>query len=302
MTTEQRPQCLLDPSEYTESMVHLGRVQLHVVQAGPKDGPPVVLLHGFPEMWFSWRYQIRALAAAGFRVIAPDQRGYNTSDKPGAVADYAVQTLAMDVADLVTALGYEQVSLVGHDWGGAVAWMVASLPQTAQVVRRLGILNAPHPALFLDQMSLKQLRKSWYMFLFQLPAVPEWLISRNNFKLLRGMLRYSGYQRPVMSEAEYQIFAAAFMQPGALTAAINYYRAALRGNPLALKRQVQPVSCPTLLIWGEKDVALGKELTYGLSPLVPRLRVQYIEDAGHWVQQEKPEDVNRHLLQFLQAE
>jgi pimeloyl-ACP methyl ester carboxylesterase len=151
-------------------------------------------------------------------------------------------------------------------------------------------------------MSLKQLRKSWYMFLFQLPAVPEWLIRRDNFKVLRGMLRYSGYQRPVMSEAEYQIFAAAFMQPGALTAAINYYRAALRGNPLALKRQVQPVSCSTLLIWGEKDVALGKELTYGLSPLVPRLRVQYIEDAGHWVQQEKPEAVNHHLLQFLQAE
>lgn len=285
----------LYPSRY----VTANGLRFHYVENGPKEGPPVLLLHGFPEFWYSYRHQLAALGQAGYRAIAPDLRGYNLTDKPSGIENYVVQKLSDDVVELTHALGYEKLTLVGHDWGGAVAWATASSPQHNHVIERLIVLNAPHPATFLKRMSLQQARRSWYMLLFQLPFLPEHLLSRNSFEGMRRSLRSSAYVRGSFSDADLDRFVEAMARPGALTAALNYYRAIRLQNPLTLDKQLVPVPAPTLLIWGERDIALGKELTYDLSSWVPNLRIEYLPDAGHWVQQEQPEQVNRLMLEFL---
>lgn len=287
------------PAEFTARTLLANGLRFHYVECGPASGPPVLLLHGFPEFWFSYRVQLQILGAAGYRAIAPDLRGYNLSDKPSGVHSYTTQLLTADVAAIVRALGYERVTLVGHDWGGAIAWLTAAQPATRDVVERLVVLNAPHPASFLGKLSLAQLKKSWYMFFFQLPLLPEHWIKRDGFALMRRILRGSAHVRSAFPDAVIDRYVEALAQPGALTAAINYYRAMLRQDPRRLKTSVEPIRVPTLLIWGERDTALGKELTYGLEPLVPDLRIEYIPDAAHWVQQEQPEQVNALLLAFL---
>lgn len=278
--------------------VTAGGLRFHVAEAGPIDGPPVLLLHGFPECWYSWRRQLPALAKAGFRVMAPDLRGYNLSDKPVDVSAYGAEQLTGDVVALSKALGYQRLDVVGHDWGGAVAWLTASFPATRHVVRRLFVLNAPHPALFLSQLSLQQLRRSWYMLMFQLPHVPEWFLSHNDWANLRKTFAHTRLLRQNVTDEDFAVYRRAASQPGALSAMINYYRAALRQDPRKLAQRCQPVEAETLLIWGEQDVALGKELTQGLGKLVPKLRVEYL-DAGHFVQLERPDDVNRILVESL---
>ncbi len=285
-------------SEIRHHTVTAGGLRFHVAESGPEDGPPVLLLHGFPECWYSWRRQLPALAAAGFRAMAPDLRGYNLSDKPSHVADYAPKKLCADVVALSNALGYKRLDVVGHDWGGAVAWLTASFPETRHVVRRLLVCNAPHPALFVDQLSLSQLRRSWYMLLFQLPHLPEWLLSHDDYAYLRKIFAHTQALRQKVTDADFAMYKAALQQPGALTATINYYRAALRQNPLTFAKQVEPVAAETLLIWGEQDVALGRELTEGLGKLVPRLHVEYLP-AGHFVHLERPDEVNRLLVEYL---
>jgi pimeloyl-ACP methyl ester carboxylesterase len=289
----------LDPA-FESSFVQASGLRFHVVACGPKDGPPVLLLHGFPEFWYSWRHQLRALSQAGYRVFAPDLRGYNLSDKPQGVASYRTRILMDDVVALVGALGYSAVDLVAHDWGGAIAWSVAASAEHRHVVQRLAILNAPHPLLFLRRLSLAQLRRSWYMLFFQLPSLPEHLLSKDGFVNLRRMLAKSA-ERGTFSKDDLDRYVEAMSQPGALTCAINYYRAMLRQNLGAELRRLStiPASLPVLLVWGERDTALGKELTYDLHPLVDNLRIEYIHDAGHWVQQERPEAVSRALLAFL---
>src|SRR5512147_1596019 len=168
--------------ELEHSTIKTNGIQHHVVQAGPKSGIPVVLLHGFPEFWYGWRKQITALAAAGCRVIVPDQRGYNLSDKPKGVKAYGVFTLVDDIIGLIDALGYEKVNLVGHDWGAGVAWILAILHP--ERLHRLSIMNVPHPAVmrrFLMR-DLEQIRRSWYIFLFQLPWIPETGMRRDNWR------------------------------------------------------------------------------------------------------------------------
>jgi len=294
------PAAPIDGAEFESSFVQANGLRFHVVSSGPKTGKPVLLLHGFPEFWYSWRHQLRALAQAGYRAIAPDLRGYNLSDKPSGVANYQTRILMSDVVALVAALGYTTVDLVGHDWGGAIAWAVAASSEHRQVIRSLAILNAPHPAAFVRRMSLSQLRRSWYMLFFQIPSLPEHLIRKDGFALLRRMLSRSA-QPGTFSAPDLDRFVEAMSQPGALTCAMNYYRAMLRQNLVAELRRLStiPASLPVLLVWGERDVALGKELTYDLHKFVDNLRIEYVPDAGHWVQQESPETVNRALLQFL---
>ena len=286
----------LYPSRY----ITANGLRFHYVENGPADGPPVLLLHGFPEFWYSYRYQLAALGQAGFRAIAPDLRGYNLSDKPNGVRNYIVPTLLDDVAALVHGFGYEKINLVGHDWGGAIAWATASSPQHQQVVERLIILNAPHPAAFLNRMTAAQLKRSWYMLLFQLPILPEHLLSRNSFEGLRRALAGSAHVPGSFGAQDLDRFVEAMARPGALAAALNYYRAMRLVNPVSLPKRLIPVAAPTLLIWGERDTALGKELTYDLSRWAPDLRIEYLPDAGHWVQQEQPERVTRLMLEFLQ--
>lgn len=275
------------------------QVTLHVVLAGPKNGKPVILLHGFPEFWWSWRYQIRPLAEAGFRVIVPDMRGYNTSDKPVGVRAYRMENLVSDVAGLVRAFGYERTHLVAHDWGGLVAWSVAA--SRPDVVDRLVTMNAPHPTLFQRELrSRAQLKKSWYVFAFQLPWFPEKRLQER--KTLERAFRGWSRRREHFDDAAITRYADAIREPGAASAMVNYYRAAFRSfvtRDVLRGLRLPSIAAKTLVIWGMDDRALGPKLIVGLEPHVPHLRIERIAEASHWVAQDAPEKVNALLLGFL---
>ena len=278
----------------------LGDLRLHFVEAG--EGPLVVLLHGFPEFWYSWRYQLPALAAAGYRVVAPDMRGCNLSDKPAGVDAYRLSALTGDVARLIAACGAERATVIGHDWGANVAWAFAA--RYPEVLDRLVIMNAPHPLRIAEGWrTWRQLRKSWYVFAFQLPWLPEFLLRRFDYRALRTVFHRDPLRSGSFSEEDIDRYIEAIAQPRALTAAINYYRAALRRNPCAMLRQRQGLSrridAPTLVLWGEHDRYLGSELADPPAALVRHCRVVRFPDASHWVQIDAHERVNEELLAFL---
>ena len=271
-------------------------LRMHAAHAGPEDGEPVILLHGFPEFWYSWRFQITALAEAGYRVIAPDQRGYNLTEKKGP---YKVENLVRDIANLQDALGIARSHIVGHDWGGVVAWAFAGFEpgRTATLVS----MNAPHPGAYTltCRKHFKQVKMSWYIFFFQLPWLPERMISKDNFKNLDAMFR--GIPKDLMTRDDIALYKEALGQPGALTAAINWYRAMGRRLLRSFGRPPRVnIKAPTLVIWGERDIALCKENNDPLPKFVPDLRVEYLPKATHWVQMDHPDEVNRLMLGFLQ--
>jgi pimeloyl-ACP methyl ester carboxylesterase len=275
-------------------------VRLHYVESGPAGGPPVVLLHGFPEFWYGWRHQIPPLAAAGFRVIAPDLRGYNRSEKPPGVGGYGVATLSADVAALIRHAGADQAAVVGHDWGGVVAWDLAM--RRPELAARLAVMNAPHPAALARALRRPaQLGRSWYVFAFQVPRLPELLLAARNFRVVREVFRREPARPEAFTPVDIDRYVAALRRPGATTATINYYRAAVRERLQAGLRppEVAPIAVPALLIWGERDPHLGVELTEGLDAWVPGIRVERIPEASHWVQHDAPERVNRLLTAFL---
>ncbi|CAA9460301.1 MAG: Epoxide hydrolase [uncultured Rubrobacteraceae bacterium] len=274
----------------------LGGVRLHYVEAG--EGPLVVLLHGFPQFHHMWRFQIPVLVDAGFRVVAPDMRGYNLSDKPDGIEHYRIETLARDVEQLIAERGEERATVIGHDWGAIVAWFVAM--QHAKRVEKLAILNVPHPARFLyDGLSMpKQILKSFYVFFFQIPRLPEKLLSANDFAVLRAGFRRDAARHGAFSEEDVERYVEALARPGALTAAINYYRALFRG-PSKTREKLRKIEAPTLVIWGEKDAFLSRELAEPGPLWVPNLRVERLPEASHWVAEDRPEEVNALLLSFL---
>jgi pimeloyl-ACP methyl ester carboxylesterase len=271
-------------------------VRLHVVEAG--TGPLVVLLHGFPEFWYSWRKQIPALAGAGFHVVAPDMRGYNLSDKPRGVRAYRAELLSRDVARLLDHYRASRAYVVGHDWGAAVAWSFAmAYPERLE---RLAILNVPHPVMFLRGLRTpRQLRKSWYVFFFQLPWLPELLTRARDYAFVRSAFR-GVVQRGSFSSEDVQKYIEAIAQPGALTAGINYYRAFVRYGRGAM-RQLRRIEQQVLVIWGEGDRYLGRELADPPREWVPNARVERLSGASHWVQNDEPEKVNKLLINFLSA-
>jgi pimeloyl-ACP methyl ester carboxylesterase len=284
----------LPADPWTHHVADVGEIRLHYVEAG--EGPLVVLLHGFPEFWYEWRHQIPALAAAGFRVVAPDMRGYNLSDKPEGVERYRVELLVEDVAGLVRHLGAERVHVVGHDWGGIVAWYFAML--RPELLDRLVVLNAPHPAAFAREIvKPDQMLRSAYAGFFQLPAVPELALRAGDFALLERVLRTEPARPGAFTDADVERYKEAFAQPGALTASLNYYRAFARRD----KPAVRAIAAPTLLVWGEKDPHLVVRLTEGLEEWVPGIRVERIPEASHWVAVDEPERVNRLLAGFLRG-
>ena len=255
----------------------------------------MVMLHGFPEFWYSWRHQIPAFAS-DYKVVAPDLRGYNQSEKPADKEAYQLSILVEDIKGLIQGLGYERCILIGHDWGGAISWSLAdSYPE---LVERLIILNMPHPARFLEGLkTIPQLLKSWYIFLFQLPLLPEWLLSRRNFETVIQMFRQTSVNPKAYPAADLDAYRHALAQPGAVKAMVNYYR------NLFQQRAEHPVwttiTVPTLLIWGENDAALGKELTLGMEPYVSDLTLRYIPNCSHWVQREQPELVNQYIHEWI---
>jgi pimeloyl-ACP methyl ester carboxylesterase len=286
-------------------LVNTNGITLHTIFAGPQDGEPVLLLHGFPEFWYGWRHQIGFLAKQGFRVIAPDQRGYNRSDKPASVNQYRIGELARDVEGLITALGYQQVNLIGHDWGAAVAWWVATI--FPERLKKLGILNVPYPTLMGQAYrsgQLRQLLKSWYIFYFQVPLLPDTGLRILNYYFLEMMLKRSS-QPGTFTDEDLERYREAWAQPGALTAMLNWYRAAMQtGGPFAggddLRTPVR-IKTPTLMLWGERDIALDKSLAQPSIDLCDNGRLVFFPNATHWVQHDEVDEVNRHLLEFLRT-
>jgi epoxide hydrolase 4 len=279
----------------------LGEVRLHYVEAG--EGPLVVLLHGFPDFWYSWRFQIPALAGAGFRVVAPDMRGYNLSSRPPEISSYAPAKLAADIRDLIAERsdgGESRAFLAGHDWGAAVAWLTAI--RHPESVQRLAILNVPHPRRMIEGLRRpgRQLLRSWYMFFFQLPSVPERLLAADNFRAFRQLFAHDARAR-AFTPADIDRYVEAWSQPGALTAMLNYYRAAFRRPPAPpTGGSLPPVQAPTVVIWGERDRHLGAELAEPDRHDVPNLeRVVRLPDASHWVQHDEPDRVSELLIDFF---
>ncbi len=282
--------------ELEHSCIETNGIRLHVVQAGPKSGIPVVLLHGFPEFWYGWRRQIPALVNAGCRVIVPDQRGYNLSDKPKDKKDYGVSTLVDDVPGLIKALDYEKVNLVGHDWGAVIAWALALTHPDK--LHKLTVMNAPHPAVmrrFLRR-DFEQMRRSWYGGFFQIPWLPEKILSANNFhEMIRGM-KYSAKKSTFTAE-DFEKYKEAWSQPGALTSMLNWYRAAVR-YPSKMPEETQ-VKVRTLMMWGMKDFALTHRMARPSMDYCDDGNLILFPEATHWVHLDAAEEVNHYLIDFL---
>lgn len=280
----------------SETQFRNGAIELHAVASGPQDGPVVVLLHGFPEFWYSWHKQIEPLATAGFRVIVPDQRGYNLSSKPRGVASYSLPKLVADVIALADQLGQQNIFLAGHDWGAMVAWSAAILHP--ERIAKLAVLNVPHPSVMRRYLmtQLRQLLRSWYMFFFQLPWLPELVFSAFNFRIGTRSL-VSSSRAGTFTQEDLDQYRAAWSQPGALTAMINWYRALLR----APARFSNPtVTAPTRIIWGERDRFLLAEMAHDSLKYCANVELFTIADATHWVQHEEPARVSELLIEFFQ--
>jgi pimeloyl-ACP methyl ester carboxylesterase len=270
-------------------------IHLHAAMAG--DGPPVLLLHGFPEHWWSWRRQMPALAHAGLSAWALDLRGYNLSDRPIDRARYRIGELVEDIAGAVRASGQGRCDIVGHDWGGVIAWTFAAT--YPDLLRRLVVLNAPHPSLFRREVRRpRQMLRSAYVSFFAIPLLPEAVLAANDFAAVRAMFRRTTMRSDAYSEADIDAFVAPLREPGALTAALNYYRANLR-LPLTQPSGTGSVGAETLVLWGERDPALDVRLLDGLDQLVPRVHVERFPRASHWVHADEPDRVNGALIDFL---
>lgn len=294
-------------STYEERFIDVNHVRLHVIFSGPQDGEPVILLHGFPEFWYGWRHQLEPLAAAGYRVVVPDQRGYNTSGKPRGVRHYHIDELMADVIGLIDHLGYDQVAIAGHDWGGVVTWHL--IADYSKRFRKAIILNAPH----LDALKRAimrnpfQLMKSWYIYVIQVPYLAE--------ALFRPFARWAMRTGNVgsFSLKDMARYEKAWALPGAITCSFNWYRSAFREflcdvsraiiklrSPRALFK-TSTITVPTLILWGVRDVALTKQLAYDSAAACTDVKICLFEDASHWLQHDKPHEVNAAILNFLTA-
>jgi epoxide hydrolase 4 len=274
-----------------------GDVSLHAVAAGPRDGAVVVLLHGFPEFWYGWRQQIEPLAAAGFRAIVPDQRGYNLSSKPSGVAAYALTELVADVIAIADQLGQDRIFLAGHDWGAAVGWSTALLHP--QRIAKLVVLNVPHPSVMRRFLRTRprQLLRSWYMCFFQLPWLPEAVFSAFDFRIgSRALLRSS---RPATFSAEdLARYRTAWSQPGALTGMINWYRALFRTR---VTFPDTTLHVPTRILWGERDAFLLAEMARESLAYCTNGELFAFANATHWLQHEEPASVSELLVDFFRG-
>ena len=286
------------PIPYESHYLNTNGIQLHTIQAGPTDGPLIVLLHGFPEFWYAWRKQIPFLVNLGYRVVAVDQRGYNLSDKPSEIRAYTLDELAADIFGILPALGREKMILVGHDWGGAVSWWFAS--KYPEVLEKLIVLNIPHHAIMKRTLlgSFKQKFRSSYMFFFQIPKLPEYLLSLGNYSIFATVLKKSSLPKTYSAEELLQ-YRKAWSQPKAIFSMLAWYRALVKAP--SKRPENRRISVPTLLIWGKQDLFLGSEMAQPSIDLCDRGFLRFIPKATHWVQHEQPDQVNSLINTFLKA-
>ena len=285
----------------THGYAAVNGIRLHYAESGSGDNL-VILLHGFPEFWYAWQKQLIALSEK-FHVVAPDMRGYNLSDKPSRVEDYRIDKLVADAIGLLDHFGAKQAAIVGHDWGAGVAWAIAQ--KYPERVSRLAVLQVPLQAAWRANLTLKQFMRSWYMFFFQIPRLPEWLIARQNFRAIERTFQEKVGRKNSFTQQDVERYKEAVRQPGALTAAVNYYRANLFDRLLVRKQTKDKqgdgrIQVPTLFIYGEQDFAIIPATVRGLEKFIDADYSEVrIPDSGHWVQNEAPEEVNAALLEFL---
>lgn len=280
-------------------VLHVNGVALHVVLAGPADGKPIIFLHGFPEFWFAWRNQIDHFVSSGYRVIIPDQRGYNLSGKPAGIANYSVDVLARDVVGVLDALTDSKAFVVGHDWGAAVTWHLAA--RYSDRIHRAAMLSVPHPRVFVKHLirNPAQFRKSWYIFLFQLPWLPEIILRNQNWALLVKALRDTSIPG-VFSDSDLERYREAWAREGAVTAMLNSYRGALlRPSKLAFHPNASRVKVPSLLIWGKNDQFAIEAMARESLQHCDDGRLEIFETASHWIQHEHPAKLNTLLSEFF---
>lgn len=290
-----------DTRGFEHRMIDANGLKLHVVVGG--GGPLVLLLHGWPECWATWRHVLQPLKAAGFTVAAPDLRGFNLSEKPSDVADYTMDKVIEDHAALIRALGFQKAHVIGHDWGGASAWHLAQ--KRDDVLDKLVIVNTPHPALFLKRLrkSPSQLKASYYMFVFQVPVVAEKLLERNGFQVLENVMKYQPKKKGAYDEEDIRVYKEALGQPGATTSTLNWYRASFRQSfkkldGTGLKRVIER---PTLVLWGLDDEAVPPGNLDGMETVAKEIRIVRIPDCSHWVQHDKPEVIVDEAVRFFRS-
>jgi pimeloyl-ACP methyl ester carboxylesterase len=295
-------QSAIEEAGIRQDYAQIGDVRLHYAECGRANDRLVILLHGFPEFWYSWRHQLPVLGER-YHVVAPDMRGYNLSDKPARKEDYRIEFLVGDVLELIKHFGKSQAAIVAHDWGAGVAWAVAQ--RHPEAVSKLAALQVPMPVAWRDNMTLRQFLSSWYMFFFQLPRVPEWWASRNDFARVEKMYRETSFGPGAFTDEDIAAYKDALRQPGALTSSINYYRAnvfrsLLRGGTETPKDADGRIRVPTLFIYGERDIAVIPSTVRDIGRFIDApYRELRIPDSGHWVQNEAVEEVNSALLEFL---
>jgi len=284
-------------SGHEHCFVDVNGVRLHVVAAGREDKGTVIFLHGFPEFWYGWRKQIPYFSARGFRVLVPDQRGYNLSSQPPGVRSYSIDRLAEDVAGLAQTAGDREVVLVGHDWGAAVAWWTAI--RFPDLFKRLVILNVPHPYVMARQVRTnpRQLARSWYILFFQIPWLPEALLRWNNWTPLSRAVISSSLPG-TFSTADMAIYREAWSRGDAIASMIHWYRSAFRSQ--SLRAWNRTVEIPTLILWGARDRFLGQETVEPSLALCRSGRAVYFDDATHWLQLEASSKVNRLIEAFVE--
>jgi pimeloyl-ACP methyl ester carboxylesterase len=284
------------------TFIDTGAVRFEVDTAGdPASDRLALLLHGFPDSKYSWRHQIPVFAKLGYKVWAPNQRGYGNTTRYSRISDYRLQLLVDDVARLIDASGCKSVTLVAHDWGGIVAWAAALT--AVRPLERLILLNIPHPRRMRQGLQTwKQLRKSWYVFFFQIPRLPELALTALGARAVGEAYRGMAIDKSRFPDEVLETYKRSALMPGAARAMVNWYRAAVQHMSPSLQRLLEspPVlDVPTLMIWGEEDIALGKELTYGTEELVRDFTIRYFPGVSHWVHQEAPEAVNAMIEAWL---
>ncbi len=275
------------------SYIETNGIKMHVMRAGYAEGEPVVLLHGFPEFWYGWHNQIQSLAEAGYRVIVPDQRGYNLTDKPQGVDAYTIDKLVADVLGLLDALEYDKVRLVAHDWGAMVAWYFAM--HHPDRVQQLVIMNVPHPKVYSTfvRTTPEQMLRSWYVGAFQIPALPEAIARMTNYSQFANIMR----EQANLRDDQLRRYVEAWGQPGAMTAMINWYRAAARYQPDM--PDDGRIHVPTLVLWGMEDFALSHKMAEPSAEMADEGRLVMFKGASHFVQHDRAERVNELLLAFF---
>ncbi len=282
-----------------EQYLQVNGIRMHVVSAGDPQDRLLILLHGFPEFWYGWHNQIKDFVERGYYVVMPDQRGYNLTEKPKGIGQYQLNTLATDIAELIRALGREKAMIAGHDWGGVVCWRFAAI--YPQMVEKIAILNVPHPGVMRRYLlnHRSQLKKSSYIFFFQLPFIPERkLAERDHLMLRKGLL--AGVKKGVFSDEDLAKYHEAWRQPGAVKGMLNWYRAMVQRRGDKSIRVPSRISVPMCLIWGCGDRYLEKEMIELSKERCDNAELHWLEDATHWLHHEEPETVNKLMLEFFE--